>query len=127
VKNIFGCRQLFIRQTCQNHIQNTLYFGLHKNQKCVDHICFQIYKYYHNLSFLCSPQYNKFCIKIFMLVGYIMDYVQINFHIFLKKIKIQFLFFLKKESLKARSQKHLPCHVRHVFIKLCIFIANYYI
>jgi hypothetical protein len=58
---ILACSQLFIAPTCKNSCANTLYFGLHKNDKHLYlSLYISIYKFYHILLFLCSPQYKEF-------------------------------------------------------------------
>jgi hypothetical protein len=65
-KKRIRCSQLFIPQTCKKSCSNTLYSGLHKNDKRVD-LSMYIFKsnfFIRILLFLCSPQFKEFRNKI---------------------------------------------------------------
>jgi hypothetical protein len=48
----------------------------------------------------------NFVIKICMPTSYIIDYIRINFHIFLELRKIVFNYFRMEGSLELASRKH---------------------
>jgi hypothetical protein len=85
MKKIFACSQLFIQPACKKSGSNIFYFRLHKNDKRLN-----LGTYISNLQIssdfiiLCSPQYKECCNKLFILVDYIIEYVLIYFHNFLK-------------------------------------------
>jgi hypothetical protein len=60
------------------------------------------------LIFFVANNTNDLTFKIYMLVGYIIDYVHNYFHIFLKLVNMIFIFLKTMRSLMSRSQKHFP-------------------
>jgi hypothetical protein len=74
----------------------------------------QIFAFIRFCHFCVAHNTRNFALKICMLVGYPLDYVQIFFHIFLKLINIMFGFFKNNEITGAREPKTL--HKRLVLL-----------
>jgi hypothetical protein len=66
---------------------------------------FQIYKFYQICYFCVAHNIKNFVVKFCILTDYIIDYILIYFHNFLKLETIIFNFF-KEGALKPRSQKY---------------------
>jgi hypothetical protein len=81
----------------QNFNLKTLYFELHKNDKCGSEILsivnngyFQNSKHYQILSFLCRLEYKNFALPFCTLVVYIIHYIQNFFSEFFEDGKYDF-------------------------------------
>jgi hypothetical protein len=71
----------------------TLYFLLHKNDKCVWILVCMLSNLIGLCHFYVAHDAKSFILQICMLVGYIIDYAQIYFHIFMKLVNIIFKFY----------------------------------
>jgi hypothetical protein len=75
-----------------------------------------------HLSFLCRPEYNTFLSKIYTVVVYIPNYIQIHFHNILK-LQMVFIFFQQNELHVACPHKCCT-HCYYDFVVSTIFFLH---